>query len=121
MSITARLEQIRRLHAESLLAGRPHFGATPELKHLVARHAQLRRETGWTWKAISAELPISPTTTRAWMRGVQAEPGGLVPVTLTAESVSPVATKELLLISPAGFRLSGLSLDQAARLLGRLG
>jgi len=52
---------------------------------------------------------------------VEAEPGGLVPVTLTAESVSPVAAKELLLTSPAGFRLSGLSLDQAARLLGHLG
>ena len=70
---------------------------------------------------IAEELPVSTTTARTWMMRSERPQRGLVPVCVEEVDVAKVEAQRLLLTSPAGFQLSGLSLGQAAQLLGQLG
>lgn len=94
------------------------------------------RLTGWARRSIAAgsslgltarAIGLDPRTLAAWLgttaatatrRWTPASPVALVPV----EVVEPAATAAMLtLVSPSGYRLEGLTFDDAVRALARLG
>lgn len=90
-------------------------------RDLVVQYAQPLRADGATWARISSVLPISSTTVRKWTLRAEQPTRSVVPVTVVdaAPVVSP-PVGGLCLTSPAGFQLSGLSLEQVAQLMEHL-
>jgi hypothetical protein len=109
-----------QLRAE-VLAHQAHLtpaGYPPKLRAQVGAYARAKRAEGLTWRAIAEEVGLSRTAVATWAK--EAAPQGasrLVPVVLVEE---PQEGTPLSLVSPHGFRLEGLSLQQAAQLLGLL-
>ena len=105
------------------LSGRGRTEALPDaLRERVIAYAQSRRPSV-SWARLGATLTLSPTTVKRWYeRALPDTPtangaAALLPVVVTPEAP---ATTELALVSPRGFRIEGLSLDDAAQLLERL-
>jgi len=117
------LAQIRTLHLSSRHRKPKTHNYPDEFKRLVVQYARPRREKGMTWAVIAKALPVSSTTARKWL--IRAEPGkrSLVPVTIVEDATNVVSQSPapgLRLTNPAGYQLTGLSLEQAAQLLGHL-
>ena len=107
-------------------AGPDGFG--DEVKRRVARFAREKRETGSTWAAIAAGLPLSHASVRKWTMTYDDAPhrgDGFVEVHVATDRKVPslprVAARELTLVSPNGFRLIGLDVATAAALVAKLG
>jgi transposase-like protein len=106
------------------------------LRERVRVWAYQRREQGAPWPMIAAELGVNNSTLRRW---VQAEgrhrrkherpSTALVPVEImdissasSAHEASATTTEvRICLVSPGGFRIEGLTLDEAIAALQRLG
>ena len=92
------------------------------LRERVAAYA-LARRPGVSWGRLGECLTLSPSTVHRWCgQAAQASSPGeagaaLVPVVVTPEE--PVRS-DLALVSPRGFRVEGLSLDDVVRLLDPL-
>ncbi|MFO1395231.1 MAG: hypothetical protein U1F09_15890 [Steroidobacteraceae bacterium] len=90
-------------------------------RELIA-FARGRRRDGIGVRRIAAATGVSPESIRRWTQ--HGEPRAavreLVPVELRAE-VMPAATSVLSVSSPSGYRIDGLTLEQAVAALGRLG
>jgi transposase-like protein len=127
------LEQFRQ-EVERLRAGRKAgSGPLPELLRAFAvRYLAHALEKGDTLKAVVERLGVSEPTLQAWRRGQT--PGGkktqsseqgaapLKPVVVhppKQHAPSPVATT-FAVVSPQGWRVEGLALEEAAQLLRRL-
>jgi hypothetical protein len=69
--------------------------------------------------AISKELGVARDTVRLWTATPPArkEVAALVPVEVVADCSQPIVA----VVSPSGFRLEGLTLDEAVTVLARLG
>jgi hypothetical protein len=69
--------------------------------------------------AISKELGVARDTVRLWTLtpAVRKEAAALVPVEVVADRSQPTVA----VVSPSGFRLEGLTLDEAVVVLARLG
>lgn len=98
----------------------------PDFKDLVVAYARSRRCAGDSWASIAQPLPVSSTAVRRWCDASPSAASGLVPVRVVDDDPSPPPSRApcdglLVLTSPRGFRLDGLTLEQAALLLGRLG
>ena len=119
------VEQLRELIATN----RPRVASTGypiELRHRAGRYALAQHRSGESWAAIGAALGLSRTTVRSWATP-ESElgdgTGDLVPVVI-GEPEPPVAAQPpptLILVSPRGFRVEGLSLASMSELLERLG
>ena len=93
---------------------------TQALREQVGRYARQRHAEGLSWKSIAKETHLSHSTVRIWAQVVQRAPQ-FVPVVISdAEVTPPPQDHALALVSPSGFRLEGLSFNQAAQLLGLL-
>ena len=77
-------------------------------------HAERRR--GRAWPELSARLGLRPTTLQRWC-GEPSRPTRARPVVVRPEAVEPT---RLALVGPAGWRIEGLSLDDARQLLASL-
>lgn len=124
MPTTTLLSRIEARYSELRQAGHPGTSYPDDFKVMVASYAHLRRTEGDKWALISDRIPVSSTTAQKWVR--QHRPGSMVPVLVgpTPSMATPFpapAAPELTLTTPNGFRLSGIDLDQATQLLGRLG
>ena len=92
------------------------------LRELVVAYARARRPEV-SWARLGAALTLSATTLQRWCEHATAcapnrdDVAALVPVVVAPEV--PAAT-HLALVSPRGFRIEGLSLDDAVALLERL-
>jgi hypothetical protein len=90
-----------------------------EVKARVRQYVLGRREQGATLAQISDELGLSIRNVQRWsVTGRAARPGrAIVPVAVEviAECVAKVSV-----VSPSGYRLEGLGLDEAVRLLRAL-
>ena len=92
-----------------------------ELRGRVAAWAQGRRRAGAGWVDIAQELGLGLDTVRRWC-------GSKKPGVVTSRSLLPVRVVEspaeparLILVSPNGFRVEGLTLTEAASFLKALG
>jgi transposase len=127
------LEQFRQ-EVERLRAGRKGgSGPFPEpLRAFAVRYLAYAQEKGDTVKAVVERLGVSEPTLQAWRRGQtpgskktrSSEPRAtpLRPVVVHPPKVHappPVATT-FAVVSPQGWRVEGLSLEEAAQLLRRL-
>lgn len=111
------LSQLRR-RVEAL--GRRHRGARipSSLRTAIAAYAADGRAAGASCRGIAERLGVSAESIRRWTVPTRVRPGGseLVPVRVVAEA----AAGRLTISSPAGYRVEGLSIDEAAELLRRL-
>ena len=125
------LEQFRQ-EVERLREGRRGgSGPFPEpLRAFAVRYLAYALEKGDTVKAVVERLGVSEPTLQAWRRGQT--PGGkksqssepraapLLPVVVQPPKThAPVATT-FAVVSPQGWRVEGLGLEEAAQLLRRL-
>jgi len=85
------------------------------LRERATRWARQRLATGATIAAVAASLGIGGDTLRRWM--APATTTALVPV----EIVDAPRAGEVSVVSPSGFRINGLTLDDAIEVLRRLG
>ena len=119
---------------ERLRAGRKAgSGPFPEpLRAFAVRYLAYAQEKGETLKAVVERLGVSEPTLQAWRRGQtpgskktqNSEPRAapLMPVVVRPPKPhvpSPVATT-FAVVSPQGWRVEGLGLEEAAQLLRRL-
>lgn len=81
----------------------------------VLAYARQERSRGQSWDAIAQELGLSSSGLQRWWKA-DAGAGRLRRVRL----VAPVAAGPVAVVSPRGYRIEGLSLDQAMSVLVRL-
>lgn len=129
------LEQFRQ-EVERLRAGRQR-GSLPypeTLRVFAVRYLAHALETGGTLAGAAKALGVSEPTLQAWRKGqpaahrrahAPADRPALVPVVVpvpkkTAASGARAVPGGLVLVSPGGWRVEGLSAEAAAELLGRL-
>lgn len=93
-------------------------GYPPWLRERATAHAHAARARGATWQTIADELGISPITVRGW--AAKAGHASFVPV-VVAEAPQPTPVSRFRLVSPRGFQVEGLDLEQIADLLGQIG
>ncbi len=75
---------------------------------------------GTTLTAAAALLEINAKTLTAWMRPSAPHSTALVPVEVIAAPALP-ASARVVLVSPSGFRIEGLTVDEVLRAIARLG
>lgn len=129
------LEQFRQ-EVERLRAGRQR-GSLPypeTLRVFAVRYLAHALETGGTLAGTAKALGVPEPTLQAWRKGQPAahrrahapgEKPALVPVVVpgpkkTTASAAGAVPGGLVLVSPGGWRVEGLSAEAAAELLGRL-
>lgn len=120
MSPSPQLQRIQALYRRLGPDHHPRDGFPDELRDLIGRFTRQQRADGQTWRQIAKQLPVSSTTAHRWM--LQTEPAALVPVVVTGEPKPEIGASPgpLVITSPTGFRLSGITIEQAAQLLGHL-
>lgn len=91
-----------------------HYSAA--LRARVTAWARHRLEVGATIQGVAAELAMHRETLRRWLR-VKHTTEALVPVEVVEDIAS---TSGLRVVSPSGFRIDGLTLDEAIAVLRRL-
>ena len=106
----------RRVHA----LGPRHRGARvpPALRAAIAAYARDERAAGASCGAIAERLGVSAESIRRWAFAEPVRDGNSarVPVHLVAAA----AATTLTVWSPTGYRVDGLSVNEAAELLRRL-
>ena len=122
MSDTAILARIHEAYA-CFTPSQSRVGYPREFQEMVARYTLARRQEGWSWREISNQLPVSSTAASTWMARLETEEAGSLVAVQVVDDLAqpPPPVSGLVLTSPAGYRLTGMTLDQAALLLGHLG
>jgi transposase len=128
------LEQFQQ-EAQRLKAGR-QGGSLPfpeELRAFAVRYAEQSLEAGGTVVKAAQKLGVSAPTLYEWRKGRTArssrrkkpteKSAALVPVRVgePAARAAVAGPQQVVLVSPSGWRVEGLSVESAAQLLGRLG
>ena len=88
-----------------------------ELKKRVIAFAEAERKDGRSWAEIAKELGVAFETVRRWCIATGAV-GRMRVVHVVAE---PSAKRVVTVIAPSGYRIEGLSIDEAAALLRAVG
>jgi hypothetical protein len=94
---------------------REGFRYEPKLRSRVAAYARQARDRGESWSQLSSTLGVPMHTLQRWA-GPGKSPVGFVTVRSRATS----SAGELRLVSPAGWRIEGLSVSDVAVLLREL-
>lgn len=91
------------------------------LRERATRWIQAQSAAGVSLRAMARALGIGAESARRWSQDDVADAAAavLVPVELIADEVRP--TRTVSVISPAGFRVEGLSLAEAATLMREIG
>lgn len=90
---------------------------TPDLKKQIAVAAMRLREAGLGWHRIGRALGIPNETVRRFCRASRGSVrDGFVPVVVADND----SGSSVVLVTPSGYRVEGLDLDQMAQLLTRL-
>lgn len=99
-----------RARNQGRTSGRRRFSEAQRAE--AVEYLERRGIEGATVGAIAEELGVGKTTLQRW----RSRESGFVRVAALADPVSEVS-----LVSPGGYRIEGLDLDQAVELLSRLG
>lgn len=131
MELEKELEQFRQ-EAQRLKAGR-RSGSLPfaqTLRAFAVRYAEHTVAAGGTVTDAAQKLGVSGPTLYEWRKGrptersrpkPAAKSGALVPVRVRERPVGEAEVgPRVVLVSPGGWRVEGLSVEAAAQLLGRL-
>ena len=97
---------------------RPQLGYAPEVRQHVGLWLQQRHLAGAGWTDLGTTLGISNTTAKAWALAAAKQANSLVPVLIEEEPTLPAPSP--ILVSPSGYRVEGLSIDDIAQLLRTL-
>lgn len=93
-----------------------------DLKQRAAKWIAERRAGGESVDAIAAELGLAPGTVLRWSNGEAGSGRKLAERRMAPVKVVPEpSSQSLSIVSPAGFRIEGLSLAEATALLRALG
>jgi len=87
----------------------------PQLKSQAIAWSKAERRAGGSWKTIAAAIGVHPKTLRDWCMHAGETRMRRVHV------VKDEAPASVSVVSPTGYRIEGLSLEQASTLLGKLG
>jgi hypothetical protein len=98
--------------------GGKRWRTPPGLRDEITVWAKRLRTEGHVLGSIAATIGLSETTLGKWLSPGRGE-GELRPVRLTADGTSP-SRSGLVVVTPAGFRLEGLTVDEAVDVLRRL-
>lgn len=132
MEMEKELERFRQ-EAQRLKAGR-RSGSLPfpeTLRAFAVRYAEHTVEAGGTVTDAAQKLGVSGPTLYEWRKGRPAghrrpKPGeksaALVPVRISTRpaAAADVGVQQVVLVSPGGWRVEGLSVQSAAQLLEKL-
>ncbi len=112
--------EVSKLRRQVEGLGPRHRGARipSSLRAAIAAYAADERAAGASCRGIAERLGVSAESIRRWTVPTRVRHGGreLVPVRVVAEA----AAGRLTISSLAGYRVDGLSIDEAAELLRRL-
>ena len=86
---------------------------------IVAQARRMRAE-GMKMAAIVHELGISTLTLSKWFKAANPQPAFL-PVHVVAPVVGNSSPSGVCMVTPAGYRIEGLSMDMLVALLSRIG
>jgi len=89
-----------------------------KLKQRILRAVTKAREEGVTWSAIVDDVEVPIETLRRWLSDEGDEVAELRPVVL-ADPIQ-VETRDVVVMTPAGYRVEDLDVDGAATLLRKL-
>ena len=94
-------------------------GYPQHVRTAVADYARARRAEGARWHQIEAEVGVSHTSMRSWVKRPAA--AGFHQVVVVPEPpLEPEVMQALTLTSPSGFALTGCTLEQAITALRNL-
>lgn len=108
--------QTLRESLEQSRVGQGRWRCPDDLRSKVVAYAKRRRASGLAVRRIAQELGLGESCLTRWLRPKRA---GFRPVRVTAASAKP-EVRDLVLVTPQGFRLEGLTTSQALRLLREL-
>jgi hypothetical protein len=90
-------------------------GYAPELKSQAIAWAKAERRAGAGWKKMAEAIGVHATTLRDWCKD------GSETRMRRVQVVSAKAPRTWSVVSPTGYKIEGLTLDEATALLGKLG
>ena len=111
------------LRREVLACERGRGKRYPEaLRHRLRRWIRRRAVSGVSLREIAAEVGLSAETVRRWNEEAATASTALVRVEVDERvAADPAAPHHLTLVSPAGYRLERLTIEQAAAILRVVG
>ena len=93
-------------------------GYPQRVRDAVGRYAQHQRDRGVRWHQLEKELGISGTSMRIWISALQG--ARFEQIVVVDDPPAHRSEPTLVITNPAGFTLTGCTLDQAAALLQSL-
>jgi hypothetical protein len=112
----ADLADLRRLlHQHRPRRARDGYPAA--VRRRVAEVARGLVADGWTTHRVAGRLGLAATTLARWLGDDDSDRAAFVPVVVRAEA--PAALRPVL-VTPGGYRVEGLDVEQLAALLPRL-
>ena len=112
--MTTNATKLRESIAQSRV-GQSRWRCPSPLRKKIVEFAKERRQAGSSVRKIARELGVSESGLSRWL---QSGSGRVRPVRVAEEGSSQ---SPLVLVSPGGYRLEGLSPSDAAEVLRRLG
>ena len=116
--MSARGKELREKIAESR-AESVHGGCPEELRKEAVTYFRYRKARGSNQASISRELGITHTTMRRWCQDQGDNPASEICRVRIKEKQSE-QSQEVVLVSPEGYRLEGLTVSTASQLLRAL-
>jgi hypothetical protein len=109
--------------AKQAVAGLGRRGRTtriPEdVREKVLAYAEEQRRHGVTWQEIAKVVGLSATVLTRWRSGRRPATGKVVPVSVRDDGTGDAVT-DIAVVTPAGYRLEGISLAEAVDVLRAL-
>jgi hypothetical protein len=116
METRTELTAVRR--AISSLGDRGRTTRIPRaIRRQVLSYAMVERSKGKSWRAIGEEVGVSATALQRWAAR-NGEQRAAIPVRVVPEPRAD--SRSITLISPSGYRIEGLAMEQALQALREL-
>ena len=125
MSITELANELHRLVEADPLDH--SVGYTDEIRTLGARYTRACLDQGESWSNLAKRVPMSPASLRTWLWAAEGRPRTALAPSVEAVPVvveptfADRASSSPVIISPGGYRLEGLGLEDAVLALRALG
>jgi len=114
-------QQIQRTVAD-FRSRNPRAAYPREIREQVVEYARRGRAQGRSWRELAEAVGMGTASLHHWVNdnGKAKGQATLVPVAVSADQGRKQSDRSVVVISPSGFRLEGLSFTEAADLLRML-